>query len=89
MHHWPAVSRKYALNPRFWNPAVSWNRPKFLGYKFDAKHLAASLNQATIFGTGVAIMIGERQPICRYLLDFGISGTHYVVGNWVAFDWVF
>ena len=73
-------------NPKFWNPAVSWETRQYLGYKFDAKHMLASTTQITGFGAGIVIGIGERRPFWHYVLDAGISFAAYTVGNAITYD---
>jgi len=87
MHHWPAFHSTFPkANPKFWNPAVSWETRQYLGYKFDAKHMLASTTQITGFGAGIVIGIGERRPFWHYVLDAGISFAAYTVGNAITYD---
>ena len=86
-HHWSAFHSTFPkANPKFWNPAVSWETKKYFGYKFDAKHLLASTTQITGFGAGIFIGIGERRPFWHYVLDAGISFGAYTLGNAITYD---
>lgn len=89
-HHPAAFLAKFpSANQRFWIPAKSWDRPTFLGYKFDAKHLLASGAQVGAFGCGVFVAIGEKRPVWRYATDIGISFAAYSAGNFATYNLFF
>lgn len=71
VHHF-GTSIFRGLNQNFWNPNVSWaTAKKFMGYKFDAWHIAKSL---MIFCLCFAIVL--YQPITEYwFFDWAILGT--------------
>ena len=86
-HHWGSFHARFPnANPKFWNPAISWETKEYLGYKFDAKHLLTSTTQITGFGAGIFIGIGERRPFWHYALDVGISFGAYTLGNAITYD---
>lgn len=89
-HHWSAVEARFPnINQRFFNPAKSWDRRKVMGYKFDAKHLAASGAQAYLFGAGLVIHIGEKRPLKYVALDVAISAGAYTIANVLVYDGLF
>ena len=85
-HHWAAFQALHPnANPNFWNPAVSWETTKtVLGYKFDAKHLLASLAQVACIGGGAMVGYGVESWRGRGLL-FGCFALGYIVSNLIAF----
>lgn len=79
-HHYNDFQKRFPnANPKYWNPAISWQnkyvdglvdngRTKIGPFNkpvvlTDAKHLLASINQVTMLGAGAIITFGEKRPI--------------------------
>lgn len=89
-HHWPQFKSTFPnANPQFWNPDESWQRPIYMGYKFDAKHMLASSNQGLMLGAGITIAIGKKRPWWHYAADVGISFAAYSIGNEFTYNWLY
>lgn len=70
-HHYSTSIFK-PLNPKFWDPSISWEFAKKIGgYKLDAWHITKSLMLFFLFGSTILYV-----NITNYLLiDFIIFGT--------------
>ena len=101
IHHNDRFFRAFPkANPRYWGPE-SWKN-KYWQFDpeqgrnstpiwfTDGQHLSASINQTLIFGAGITITLhDDRPPWWHYLLDIGITGVAYTLGNAATYNGVF
>lgn len=98
LHHWPNFAAKHPnANPQWWNPAESW-RNKYrngdpeqgrIGWPAqvtDAKHLLVLGHNATLFGAGLSIGLGQPRKWWRYALDAGAALVAYSAGNFLTYN---
>jgi len=100
-HHWDKFQTRFPnANPKFWNPAISWQnkyvdgnpelgRNNKLIWTSDAKHILASTNQVLIFGAGCTIFIGRKVSWKEYALRVAGSAVGYTIGNSLTYNWIY
>lgn len=85
INHWTAFQARFPhVNPMFWNPALSWLRPQYLGYKFDFYHMGESMKQWCLIGIGFLIAFGTIRPMWQYILGLTFSFGAYILGNYLV-----
>ncbi len=96
-NHWQAFSNRFPrANEQFFNPEISWKNKYIDGMPdkgrnrtpvilTDAKHLTASINQVSIFSSGIIIVFGDKRKWWHYALDAGISFASYNVGFYTIY----
>lgn len=89
-HHYSDFQARFPkADPNFWNPAVSHEKPIYLAYKFDAKHMLATTTQLALGATGATIAFGKKRPWWHYALDAGISFGAYSLGNHITYKGIY
>lgn len=89
-HHYSDFQKRFPkADPYFWNPAISHQKPVYLGYKFDAKHLLASTTQLALGATGATIAYGKKRLWWHYALDTGIAFGMYSLGNHITYKGIY
>lgn len=93
VNHWPVFHARFPnLNPQYWNPELSWKNKHWRDVPAqisDAKHVAMTIHNITLFTAGASITIGEKRCWWHYLADAGISLFFYSLGNAITYDWIY
>lgn len=77
-------------NKPFWNNQQLWDKtPVILGYRPNAKHIAATGTQALCLGSGIVLVLGKKKKVKYILYDLVLGFAGYSLGNYITYDLMF